>query len=114
MRDDPERLRDILDAIEQIEKYAVYGKERFIQDELVQKWVVYHLIIIGEAASKMSEQTRQNYPNVPWVGTIDVRNIITHEYFRVDVNIIWKIVTDNIPQLKQQIKDILEGIGNRE
>ncbi|ELR97966.1 hypothetical protein GLO73106DRAFT_00017850 [Gloeocapsa sp. PCC 73106] len=65
MRDDRERLRDILDAIKQIEKYAIYGKDRFIQDELIQTWVVYHLMIIGEAASKMSEQTKQNYHNVP-------------------------------------------------
>ena len=69
--------------------------------------MIHHLMIIGEAASKMSDETRQNYPDIPWVGTIDVRNIITHEYFRVDLNIIWQIIINDLPSLKQQIQEIL-------
>ncbi|MDJ0659377.1 MAG: DUF86 domain-containing protein [Crocosphaera sp.] len=106
MRDDRERLQDILDAIKQIEKYAVQGKERFIEDELIQTWVVHHLMIIGEASSRISQETKEKYPDIPWVGTIDVRNIITHEYFRVDLNIIWIIVNDNLPDLKKKIENI--------
>lgn len=53
MRDDRERLQDILDAITRIEKYAVRGREAFENDELIQTWVVPHLQIIGEAASKI-------------------------------------------------------------
>ena len=82
MRNDRERLRDIVEAIDRIEKYAIQGKEKFAEDELIQTWMIHRLMIIGEAASKMSDETRQNYPNIPWVGTIDVRNIITHKYFR--------------------------------
>ncbi len=107
MRDDRERLRDMLDAIHQIEKYAIQGKDRFTEDELIQTWMIHHLMIIGEAASKMSEQTKQRYPDIPWVGTIDVRNIIAHEYFRVNFNIIWRIITHDLPSLKLQIQDIL-------
>ncbi|WP_107670451.1 DUF86 domain-containing protein [Cyanothece sp. BG0011] len=107
MRDDRERLRDMLEAIAQIEKYAIQGKDRFTEDELIQTWMIHHLMIIGEAASKMTEETRQLYPNIPWVGTIDVRNIITHEYFRVNLNIIWRIVINDLPILKQQIQAIL-------
>lgn len=107
MRDDRERLRDILEAIEQIQKYAVQGKDKFLEDELIQTWIVHHLMIIGEAASKMSQETREKYPDIPWVGTIDVRNIITHEYFRVDLNIIWIIIKNNLPDLKKQIEEIL-------
>lgn len=88
MRNDRERLRDMLEAISQIEKYAIQGKHRFTEDELIQTWMIHHLMIIGEAASKMTEETRQFYPDIPWVGTIDVRNIITHEYFRVNLDII--------------------------
>ncbi|MDJ0554886.1 MAG: nucleotidyltransferase [Microcoleaceae cyanobacterium MO_207.B10] len=66
MRDDRERLIDMLEAIYQIEKYAIQGKDRFTGDELIQTWMVHHLMIIGEAASKMSEETRQRYPNIPF------------------------------------------------
>jgi uncharacterized protein with HEPN domain len=112
MRDDGERLRDMLEAISQIEKYVILGKDKFTEDELIQIWIIHHLMIIGEASSKMSEATRQNYPDVPWVGIIDVRNIITHEYFRVNLDIIWKIVMDDLPNLTEQIQNILEEIGN--
>ena len=64
-------------------------------------------MIIGEASSSISQETRDKYPDIPWVGTIDVRNIITHEYFRVDLNIIWMIVKDNLPDLKSKIENIL-------
>ncbi len=107
MRDDRERLRDMLEAISQIEKYAIKGKDRFTDDELIQTWMIHHLMIIGEAASKMTEETRQRYPGIPWVGTIDVRNIIAHEYFRVNLDIIWRIITNDLPSLKQQIQAIL-------
>ena len=107
MRDDRERLQDILDAIKQIEKYALQGKDRFMKDELIQIWVVHHLMIIGEASSNISQETKEKYPEIPWVGTIDVRKIITHEYFRVDLNIIWMIVKDNLPDLKKKIDSIL-------
>lgn len=54
MRDDRERLRDILEAIERIERYTSKGREEFMQDELIQTWVVHHIQIIGEAARKLS------------------------------------------------------------
>ncbi|EAZ91023.1 HepT-like ribonuclease domain-containing protein [Crocosphaera chwakensis] len=107
MRDDRERLQDILDAINQIEKYAAQGQDKFMEDELIQTWVVHHLMIIGEASSKMSQETKERYTDIPWVGTIDVRNIIAHEYFRVDFDIIWIIIRDNLPDLKKKIEDIL-------
>jgi uncharacterized protein with HEPN domain len=55
MRDDRERLRDILEAIERIERYTSKGREEFMQDELIQTWVVHHIQIIGEAARKPTE-----------------------------------------------------------
>ena len=107
MRDDPERLIDMLEAISQIEKYAIQGKDSFTGDELIQTWMVHDLMIIGEAARKMFEETRQGYPNIPWVGIIDVRNIIAHEYFRVNLDIIWGIISNDLPNLKEQLQGIL-------
>ncbi len=107
MRNDRERLQDILDAINQIEKYAIQGKDKFMEDELIQTWIIHHLMIIGEASSRISQKTKEKYSDIPWVGTIDVRNIITHEYFRVDLNIIWMIIENNLPDLKSKIENIL-------
>ncbi len=111
MRDDKERLLDILDAINQIEKYAIQGQQKFTEDELLQTWIIHHLLIIGEGANQVSEQIRNKYNHIPWVGTIDVRNIIVNEYFRVDLKIIWNIVKNNLPSLKAQITTILDELS---
>ena len=63
MRDDTERLRDIQEAIANIERYALRGKQAFDEDELIQTWIVHHLQIIGEASGAMSEAfINQNFP----------------------------------------------------
>lgn len=111
MRNDKERWQDILESIEKIEKYLQKGKDKFYSDELIQTYIIHHLLIIGEAANHVSENVRKQYNNVPWVGTIDVRNIIAHEYFRVDLDIIWNIVQKNLPDLKRKIREILVKIG---
>ena len=65
MRSDRERLLDILEAIEKIERYAPRGKSAFKNDEMFQVWVVRHLQIIGEAANRVSEETQQGFPDIP-------------------------------------------------
>lgn len=107
MRDDRERLLDILEAITQIEKYAIRGQKAFEEDELIQVWIVHHLQIIGEASSKLSENMRLDNPKVPWVQIIAFRNILVHEYFRVDLKAVWQIITQNITELKKEIENIL-------
>ena len=100
MRIDTERLRDILEAIANIEKYAAQGKEAFTEQELIQVWMVHNLQIIGEAARSISEDFMAQYPEVLWAKIIAFRNIVVHEYFRVDLDIVWLIVAKNLPGLK--------------
>lgn len=108
MRDDAERIRDIKECLEKIEKYTARGKKVFYEDELIQTWVIHHLQIIGEASRATSEQFKSKYPNVLWVKIADFRNLLVHEYFRVDFKIVWAIVQNELPKLKKQIEDILK------
>jgi uncharacterized protein with HEPN domain len=110
MRDNRERLRDIQEAIIKIEKYAVQGKQIFKTDELIQIWIIHHLQIIGEASCSMSEAFITQHPEVPWQDIADFRNILVHEYFRVDTDIVWLIVEREIPKLKRNIEQILEAL----
>lgn len=110
MRDDTERLRDILESIERIEKYANEGKSVFEQQELIQTWIIYHLQIIGEAARATSQDFKAQYPEIPWRDARDLRNLTVHEYFRVNLGIIWDIVENDIPSLKGQIEAILQEL----
>jgi uncharacterized protein with HEPN domain len=87
MRDDTESLRDILESIERIEKYANDGKAVFERQELIQIWIVYHLQIIGEAARATSQNFKAQYPEIPWRDASDLRNLTIHEYFRINLDI---------------------------
>lgn len=109
MRDYNERLLDIMEAIENIEKYASRGHEAFEHDELIQTWIVHHLQIIGEAASALPDRFRDKYPEVPWSKIIGMRNILVHNYFGVDVDVVWAVVVKDIPDLKQKIENAIRN-----
>ena len=108
MRDNRERLLAILEAIAQIEKYAVRGEAEFQQNELIQIWIVHHLQIIGEACNSLSQKLTNKYFKVPWAEIVTFKNILIHEYFRVDLKAVWRIVERDLPDLKIQIEVILE------
>jgi uncharacterized protein with HEPN domain len=108
MRNDRERLLDIQEAIESVRKYASRGKDAFKKDELVQTWILHHLQILGEAASRISDDFQEQHPDVPWYKIIGMRNILVHDYFRIDINAVWSVVENDIPVLEQQVKQLLQ------
>lgn len=111
MRGDRERLRDMLEAIERIERHTAKGREEFERDELIQTWVVHHIQIIGEAARKLTEEVRSEYEQVPWPALIALRNILVHDYFSIDIDEVWFTVEKDLPALKSVISSILEDMG---
>jgi uncharacterized protein with HEPN domain len=107
MRQDREWLLDIDEAITKIERYAILGKAEFMEDELIQTWVLFQFQVIGEAARSLSEGLRSAYAQVAWRDIIDFRNLLVHEYFRIDLDLVWLIVVSELPSLKAQINEIL-------
>lgn len=107
MRDDQERLRDILEAIERIEKYAVLGRSALENQDLLQTWVVHHLMILGEACRALSAAFRARHPDEVWVLAAGLRNVIVHEYFGVDLAVVWQVIERDLPALKQKVQNIL-------
>ncbi|MEQ8961201.1 MAG: DUF86 domain-containing protein [Coleofasciculus sp. C2-GNP5-27] len=107
MRSDREKLYDILEAIERIERYAIQGRQSFAENELIQTWFIQHLQIIGEASRALSADTRNQHPEVPWSKIIGMRNILTHNYFEIDLDVVWSAVENDLPDLKRQIEAIL-------
>lgn len=110
MRDPAERLKDILDAISKIERYAARGRDAFFQDELLQVWVIYHLQVIGEAAARLGPDFHAAHPQIPWPQIVAMRNILVHEYFGVDLEEVWLTVERDLPALKQQVEDLLRRL----
>ena len=113
MRSDRERLLDIQEAIERIEKYAGQGSSAFEQDELIQTWIVHHLQIIGEAARALSEQMRDAHPQVPWKEIIGMRNILVHHYFGIDAPVVWSVVENNLQPLKTDVQKIVDSLPDK-
>jgi len=111
VRDDRERLLDIQDAIRQIEKYAIKGFDAFSQNELIQVWFTRHLQIIGEAARSLSSGLTDKYPGVPWGEIIGLRNVLVHNYFEIDHEVVWGIIQNDLPPLKKQVETILHDLG---
>lgn len=107
MRSDRDRLLDILEAIDRIEKHTQGGQEEFSANELLQVWVVHHLQIIGEAASRLSEGVRQQSSEIPWPKIVGMRNILVHSYFSVDKDLVWAVVEDFLSELRESVQNLL-------
>ena len=107
MRNDRERLLDIKEAMENIKKYSVKGKGAFEKEELVQNWIVHHLQIIGEAAARLSEDFQEQHSEIPWFKIIGMRNILVHDYFRIDINAVWSVIENDLPLLERFIETAL-------
>ena len=108
MRDDRGRLQDILDAIKRIERYAKRGRRVFEEDELVHTWMIHHIQIIGEAASKLTPTFRKTHHQVPWPQIIKMRHVLVHDYLGIDLAEVWAVVERDLPAMKKQVSDILK------
>lgn len=111
MRDDRERLHHMLEAIHRIEKYAARGRETFERDELIQNWLIHHIQIIGEAARAISSRFKEMHPEIPWVEIVGMRHILVHDYFGIDLDIVWRVIDRDLPELKSKIRSILGQAG---
>lgn len=108
---DKVRLLHIFDAIAEVETY-LYGvsKEQFFSNSEKRFATIKQIEIIGEACDRMSETVKAGHPEIPWRSIKGFRNISIHEYFGVNLEIVWEIATVNLPLLKTQLKAISEEL----
>lgn len=100
----------MLEAIRRIEKHAQRGRDAFLEDELLQTWMVHHLEILGEAARALSDGARQAVPDIPWRQVIGMRNILVHDYFGIDLGEVWHSVEHDVPLLKASLTQVLDRL----
>lgn len=104
-------LTDILEAIGKIEEYTKgLSLDQFRADGKTIDAVVRNLAIIGEAARQISSEVRSKYPNVAWEEMIGMRDKVSHEYFGVDLKIIWETVENDLTALREQINRVMAGL----
>jgi len=93
-----------------IEEYVDdFSFDRFSQDNMRVDAVVRNLEIIGEATKHLLASVREKYPYVDWRKISGFRDILIHEYFGVDLDVLWDIVKNKIPNLKSNVEKILES-----
>jgi len=106
-RGDKLYISDMIESIEAIEEYIVsHNYESFIENRMVYAATIRELEIIGEAAGKISQALKDKYPNIDYRTVKDFRNVLAHEYFGVDMQIVWMVASQKIPQLKIEIEKI--------
>jgi len=108
MRNDRDRLTDIVEAIRRVNEKLPGTKEEFLRSELLQVWVLYHIQIIGEAANKVTKKFQKAHPAIPWKDIIAMRHLLVHQYFGIDFDEVWNTATRDLPELEQQIIEVLK------
>lgn len=107
-------LRDIADFCDHLEEY-VKGVEKsdFLENRMLQDALVRKLELIGEAAKNLTEKIRKQYPSIPWREIMRMRDKVIHHYFKVDLDLVWKTVTNDVPKLKSEVESIIEKISSQ-
>ena len=112
MRSDHLLLRDILESIAEVGRYLPPDRGDFDSNPLLQSHIHRHVMIIGEAAYRLSKATKASAPDVPWRRVEGMRHVLVHDYFKVDWNEVYTTARKDIPVLKLQIEGLLMRLGD--
>lgn len=100
-------IEDMLESIDLIEKYiGALAYERFEKNYETQDAVIRRLGIIGEAASRLTDEFKKKYPGIPWKQIVGLRNVIIHDYSTLNLKTIWEIITKDLKDTKKKILEI--------
>lgn len=102
------RIQDILTAIDKIERYIEDTTlSQFKENDLIIDAVVRNFEIIGEACKGIPISVRHSHPDIPWIQMSGMRDILIHEYFGVDVKILWRTAKKDLPALKKKLQILI-------
>lgn len=106
---DPERLRHIMQAIERIEQFTQGMTAVSLDKDILRKHATaYNIQIIGEAVYKLSKEFKESHPETPWAPIEKMRHILVHDYFQVNMRIMWLVITEDLKPLKEQVSAYLK------
>lgn len=104
-------LDHILACIERIRVYTGSSRSRFFESPMVQDAVMRNLQTLAESTQRLSQEAKDSEPAVPWRSIAGFRNVLTHGYFSVDLEVVWSVVAQDLPSLEEAIKRLRSGRG---
>ncbi|MFL6232150.1 MAG: DUF86 domain-containing protein [Thermoanaerobaculia bacterium] len=102
-------MRHALDAIKKIERYVAVGYDEFVAESHWQDAVIRQLEIIGEAVKRLSSETTERRPDIPWRRIAGMRDVLIHNYMGVDVETVWQVTQQDLAQLRQAVEELIGG-----
>jgi len=99
-------LCDMLEAARKIRRYVGERGKQALDDEKTLDAVARNLEVIGEAAKRIPDAIRHKHPEIPWARLAGLRDILIHQYFGIDLDILWDIVQNKVPDLEQKLVQI--------
>ena len=115
MKDDRLYLHHILERCHRITHFIGPGKEAFMESEALQDAVIRNVEVIGEAAKRVSAETRARLAGLDWKAICGMRDVLIHDYIGVDLDEVWNVASSHIPELQVVLEQFLgdEGAGPR-
>ena len=110
MKDDRVYLEHIRDALADIATYTSAGRDAFFDERIRQDATLRKLEVIGQAVKNLSEESKSKRPQIPWKQIAGMRDKVIHDYFGVNLDIVWAVVEKDLPHLDRAVRDLL---GNR-
>jgi uncharacterized protein with HEPN domain len=107
---DKDALLDILEMIDLIRQHGSADEQGLRKDIVRQAATLRWLEIIGEAANRVSAELQEAHPEIPWRSAIATRNLVVHGYDQVKLDVVWKVIEDELPLLRQQISAIVDEL----
>ena len=104
MKDDSVYIEHMLECTQKIPEYTQEGKEHFLRSAITQDAVVRNLQVMAESSQRISSEVKLKYPNIPWRDISGFRNILVHDYLGLDLKVVWSVVEQDIPALRDALK----------
>ncbi|KVM50511.1 hypothetical protein WJ58_23955 [Burkholderia ubonensis] len=114
----PDYLGHMVEAIDRIETYVgAMNKAGFVANTLVIDAVIRNIEVIGEASNKVRKHYRafaDAHPEVPWQGCYEMRSVVAHDYFKVDLDIVWETIKNDLPGMRRDVQALLDRLAGEQ